>query len=111
VLATYYAHSSLVAYSELQKFNAPVWNDKFAAATPNSTLHPSVTGAESLIRWMGVPLFINSSSTTPDGVYITGDLVNGKCALLVHMSSAVYADLMLDGTGAAVYNHQTCKFM
>jgi hypothetical protein len=73
-------HSSLVAYSELVKFNSPVYTDKFLAATPNSTLHPSATGAESLIRWMGVPLFFNSSSSVPDGVYIAGDLVNGKCA-------------------------------
>jgi hypothetical protein len=71
-------YSSLVAYSELQKFNSPIYTDKFSATTPNSTLHPSITGAESLIRWMGVPLFINSSSTTPDGLYIAGDLVNGE---------------------------------
>src|SRR5690348_11936152 len=52
-----FTRSGLVAASELQRFNAPVWTDKLIATTPNSTLHPLKTGAESLIRWTGTPLW------------------------------------------------------
>jgi hypothetical protein len=73
-------YSGLLPASELQTFSAPVWRDKLLPTTPNSKLHPSVTGAESLIRWTGTPLWITGpdSAGMPDGAYITGDIVNGK---------------------------------
>eukprot|EP00953_Heterococcus_sp_UTEX-ZZ885_P020313 11370-Heterococcus_DN1.PRE.9 len=64
-----FTRSALVPVSELQRFQAPVWTDKLLSATPDSMLHPSVTGAESLVRWTGTPLWING---------------NGRCHVTYH---------------------------
>jgi hypothetical protein len=76
-------NSSLVSASELQKFNVSVWKDKLRTDTADSKLNVLTTGAEGLVRWTGTPLKINglNSKGRPDGVFITGDLVNGKAGV------------------------------
>jgi hypothetical protein len=96
-------HSGLLPASELQTFSAPVWRDEFTPSTPNSKLHPSVTGAESLIRWTGTPLWINGPDSTglPDGAYITGDIVNGKTRI-PELASAIIGEPVFQ------WSHSAC---
>lgn len=74
---------ALVTWEMLQAEMSPIWNDKLKwATTPNSTLHPSITGKEGILRWMAKPVWATGEPATletpPDGLLLIGDLVDGK---------------------------------
>lgn len=49
-------------------------------SVPNSALSPYRTGDPALVRWVSIPVYLDSNQQRerPDGVLLKGDLVNGK---------------------------------
>jgi hypothetical protein len=54
--------------------------EKHNPATSDSSLSPYNTGGLGLMRWTSTPVYslTNTDKSRPDGVLISGDLLNGK---------------------------------
>jgi len=75
-----YKKAAIVSYAELMAEGSPKFQEKLDSATSSSHLSPLVTHSPALIRYTSTPVYAtsNTGTTKPDGVLISGDIMNGK---------------------------------
>lgn len=101
-----YLMSSVLSYEDFLAASPPQWQEKLTSTTPDSTLSPYLTHSWSLIRYATTPVYSinNAEALEPDGVLVSGDILNGKTAALERM-------LKIMGQGyVAVYTYVNGEF-
>eukprot|EP00611_Tribonema_gayanum_P005174 TRINITY_DN14425_c0_g2_i1.p1 TRINITY_DN14425_c0_g2~~TRINITY_DN14425_c0_g2_i1.p1 ORF type:complete len:599 (-),score=210.04 TRINITY_DN14425_c0_g2_i1:614-2365(-) len=77
-----YMRTTWITWEEFQAEHAPVIQEHVTPNLPVSELHPNTTHRSGLIRFGATPVWSgDDTSGPPDGVLISGDIVDGNTAI------------------------------